>query len=476
MIRSYLAPLLAGLVLFTGIGYWTGNELEGYRERHRKEVERFAEGLFLSLDVSLAYGGPPPQMGAPRIDPRSHDRVQNLDRLRPTLQRLIDAHPKVSSAAVLRDGEVVISIGKLEPKIEISTSFGRQSINDFTFVWRPLPLAPAHHRPGIGPGQRPDNQRQERLPGQRADEALAPSGRFKEPPPGVPIVMMGVDSTLPDEARRRERLELAQTIGVASLGVIAMLAAWIQGIRRRALASRLQVEAAHRGHSEELSLAASGLAHETKNPLGIIRGLAQQIEQDNRAPQTDRDRAAQIQEEADRAVGYLGDFISYARSQEPQTTAVGVRTALEKAVAVLAADIESAGVKVTIETPAAHIVADQKMLLQILLNLLLNSLEACQAGNSIHIRFSIRGRRGRLLVTDDGRGIEPELLAQVLKPYVTGRSDGHGLGLAIVKRMVEQHGWSITISSEPGIGTRVAITGFTITTNGEESHGSGSDC
>jgi signal transduction histidine kinase len=470
MIRSYLAPLLAGLVLFAGLGWWTRVELEGYRERHANEVRRFAEGVFLSLDVSLSNVGPPPPGRGPRPGPR--DQGQNLDRLQPTLQRLIDSHPRVSSAAIFQDGEALVWAGEIPSALEITQGQGTQVVEGFTFHWRPLP-PPPHQRPGDRPV--PGSRAQDRRPGRHLDDRFARGEHPGQPRPGAAIVLVGVDNTLPDDARHNDRRQLAQKIGVAGLGIVAMLAAWVQGIRRRALASRLQVEAAHRGHTEELSLAASGLAHETKNPLGIIRGLAQQIEQDPDAPQPDRDRAAQIQEEADRAVGYLGDFISYARSQEPQTTAVEVRAALDKAVAVLAADIESAGVKVTIEAPAAHIVADQKMLLQILLNLLLNSLEACQAGCSISIKLSVRGRRGRLMVTDDGRGIEPELLAQVLKPYVTGRNDGHGLGLAIVKRMVEQHGWSIAISSDPGIGTKVAITGIAITTSGEESHGSGSD-
>lgn len=221
-------------------------------------------------------------------------------------------------------------------------------------------------------------------------------------------------------------------------------------------------------------MAASGLAHETKNPLGIIRGLAQRIEQDSNTPAPDRERAVQIQEEADRAVGYLGDFISYARSREPEPGAIEICTLLEKAVAVLSADIETTGVRVEIKAPETGIIADRQMLLQVLLNLLLNSLDACRSGDMITISFLARGRRGRLTVADQGRGIEPEMLDKVLKPYVTGRPGGHGLGLAIVKRMVEQHGWSISVASEPGKGTQVEIDGMRIA-DGEDSYGTSAD-
>jgi signal transduction histidine kinase len=108
--------------------------------------------------------------------------------------------------------------------------------------------------------------------------------------------------------------------------------------------------------------------------------------------------------------------------------------------------------------------ADPEMLLQLLLNLLLNSLQASSPGARLQLSFTRSGARGRLEVRDQGCGIAPELLPEVLKPYVSGRAEGHGLGLAIVRRMAEQHGWTIEVFSGPDRGTRVLISGLRVVT------------
>ncbi len=276
------------------------------------------------------------------------------------------------------------------------------------------------------------------------------------------VLATGLERTLPVPFRRREIRELAAKLGFAALGMLALMAAWIQGNRRRSLAHRLTAEQAERVRWQELSLAASGLAHETKNPLGAIRGLAQRIADGAEIPASDRERAGQIVDQADRAVSRVGEFLSYARAREPEPAAVEVRGVVERAVAVLAADLETAGVPVTLAVDDARLWADEEMLLQILINLVLNSIEASRPGDVLSLGFEARGERGRLSVEDHGRGIDPKLLGEVFKPYVSGRPGGHGLGLALVRRFVEQHGWRIGIRSEPGRGTRIEIDGIRV--------------
>lgn len=107
--------------------------------------------------------------------------------------------------------------------------------------------------------------------------------------------MIALDNVIPAKVLRRDIGEILQKVGIAFLGILALLAAWVQGIRSRALVHRLDVEAQQRSNLEELSLAASGLAHETKNPLGIIRGLAQRLKDSSGLSRRGRDTAAQIQ-------------------------------------------------------------------------------------------------------------------------------------------------------------------------------------
>lgn len=255
---------------------------------------------------------------------------------------------------------------------------------------------------------------------------------------------------------------MTKKVGIGALGVLALCAAWVQSIRSRALAHRLAIESEQRSNLEELSLAASGLAHETKNPLGIIRGLAQRLKGAPQLSEADQDSAAQILEEADRAVHRLGDFISYARVRTPEIGPVAVRPLLEKVVSVLSADSEAAGVRIQHQGPDVTVLADRDMLLQILLNLTLNSVQASSPGGVVTLRLRVNAGKGVLVVEDQGRGVPPELLPTVFKPYVTGREHGHGLGLTIVRRQVVQHGWTIAMRSTSDTGTRVEVSGIVV--------------
>lgn len=359
---------------------------------------------------------------------------------------MVAAQPRIRWIAIVSGHAAVARAGPVSSSLAIDGPHGERLEDGLHIAWRPLG-APSRPRPGGRSEGR--------------DRPLLPRhSRRPPPPPGAPIVVIAMEAKMPAEVVRRGLLQIGQKIGIAGLGVVALLLAWVQGIRGRALSHLLEAEQVQRSHLEELSLAASGLAHETKNPLGIIRGLAQRMEQSGDLPDQDREAAGQILEEADRAVVRLGEFMSYARIRAPELEAVDGRQILAKASAVLAADIESAGVRATVEADDTLIVADAEMLLQILLNLMLNSLEASSPGGVMTIRLVVRADRATLSVEDQGRGIEPDLQERIFKPYVTGRAEGHGLGLAIVKRLVDHHGWSIEVRSQPDRGTTVEISGI----------------
>ena len=258
---------------------------------------------------------------------------------------------------------------------------------------------------------------------------------------------------------------------------------------RGTMVERLLEERRQRERWQELSVAASGLAHETKNPLGIIRGLAQRLRAAPELSGPDRERTEHIVDEADRAASRLDDFLSYARIREPRPEPVDLREVVERVLSALETDVEAAGVEVAVEVtavsppagdPAAEpgdagsavVRADREMLIEIVLNLLLNGLDASLPGTTITVGCEAlggealggeaRNGRGRLWVEDQGHGIEAGRLEEVRKPYVSFKPDGHGLGLAIVSRFVERSGWTLAIRSEPGRGTRVEIDGLEI--------------
>jgi signal transduction histidine kinase len=257
-------------------------------------------------------------------------------------------------------------------------------------------------------------------------------------------------------------LSFLNKLALALLAVAAITLAWALGIRQRRALALLTVERTQRAHLEELSFAAAGLAHETKNPLGLIRGFAQRIEDTPRAdPETLR-LASQIIDAADRAAERLGEFLHFARLRDPHLQPTPARALLDDLAQILRVDADAAQVRLDLHAEDLTLLADPDMLRQVLLNLVLNSLEASPPHTTLTLRVTAEGRAARLEVIDQGRGIAPHLLPDVFKPYVTDSPRGHGLGLAIVRRIVERHGWTITLQSEPQHGTRVTL--YPITT------------
>jgi signal transduction histidine kinase len=104
------------------------------------------------------------------------------------------------------------------------------------------------------------------------------------------------------------------------------------------------------------------------------------------------------------------------------------------------------------------LLGDAEKLKQVVLNLVMNSLEAMKEGGVLRVRTFYDGDRVRLVVEDTGTGIDPSALAQVFDPFFTTKEAGTGLGLSIVRKIVDQHGGEVRIESERGVGTRATVT------------------
>ncbi|MHB9075264.1 MAG: sensor histidine kinase [Desulfobaccales bacterium] len=257
-------------------------------------------------------------------------------------------------------------------------------------------------------------------------------------------------------------LHLLVPFAAAFLLLCVSAAVWIMTIRNRLLVAQLKTERTRSAHLEDLGLAAAGLAHETKNPLGIISGIAQQIARDPQVPEQSRVMIETIIDEVDKSASRLGHFMTFARRREIAATPVDARKLIAGIAEILQPEIDAAGVTLETDCTALTVVADEEMLRQIIVNLLLNSLQASSPGGVITVRLKRHGARASLVVEDQGRGIPRDLLPTIFKPYVTGSPDGHGLGLAIVKRFVEDHGWTVEAESQLHRGTQIKVSGIVL--------------
>lgn len=199
----------------------------------------------------------------------------------------------------------------------------------------------------------------------------------------------------------------------------------------------------------------AGIAHEIRNPLGIISSSAQLI--DSKLAGTSesvRQLLDIIQEESSRINGLVTDFIAFGRPAEPVLRPTDLRALLHRAVAHGEGLARQQGVMLYVEEEAMPLFAavDGDLMQQVLLNLLLNALAAVGPGGHIRLRAGRRGERVCLEVEDDGCGIAPELQGKIFDPFFTTKDQGTGLGLANASRIVEAHGGKLGVRSAPGAG------------------------
>ena len=229
--------------------------------------------------------------------------------------------------------------------------------------------------------------------------------------------------------------------GVAALGVALAL----RNLSKSAdLQFRLLRASELNSHLREMNLAAAGLAHETKNPLNIIRGLAQMISKQEEAPPAIREKSRGIVDEADRVTAQLNEFINYSRPREVRRAPVPLGSAVGEVVRALGYDLEEKALQLTVQPDLPRIEADEQLLRQALFNLLINATQALDRGGEIRVNATRSVENTLTLeISDNGPGVAPENQKEIFKPYFTTHQKGTGLGLAIVQQIVLAHGWEI---------------------------------
>jgi signal transduction histidine kinase len=197
-------------------------------------------------------------------------------------------------------------------------------------------------------------------------------------------------------------------------------------------------------HLKEMNLAAAGLAHETRNPLNIIRGLAQIISRQHEAAPEIQQKSREIIDEADKVAAQLNEFINYSRPREVRRSSLKLNSLINDVVRALGYDVEEKNILLEVAADPLTIEADEQMLRQALFNLLLNAIQAVERGGEIKVVAQAQNTgEASLEVRDNGPGVPPARRTEIFKPYFTMQKTGTGLGLAVVQQIVLAHGWEI---------------------------------
>jgi two-component system, NtrC family, sensor histidine kinase HydH len=203
---------------------------------------------------------------------------------------------------------------------------------------------------------------------------------------------------------------------------------------------------------------AAGIAHEIRNPLGTLRGFAQYFGKEAETDSDGQKYAELMVSEVDRLNESISTLLQFARAPEPQSVQVGVKELFAKVTSLLVADCGAAGITLTQDFQEGEkVYADPDLLLQVLLNLIQNSIRVTEPGGKIYMKLYRQNSHSVLEIVDTGQGMSAEVQKQIFDPFFSTRKEGTGLGLAISHQIVEQHHGQIEVTSSEGQGTTMKV-------------------
>jgi len=216
----------------------------------------------------------------------------------------------------------------------------------------------------------------------------------------------------------------------------------------------------------ELAELAGGLAHELRNPLSTIminlKLLAEQL-QDERVSSADLRRRALVKvealrREAERLQALFDDFLRLAGPVRLQTAEIDLTSVVDRLVEFCTPMARGKGIEIVVRGDRPLTCqADEKLISQALLNLVINAQDAMPQGGTLTITTESDAEHARILVADTGVGIAPEARERIMRPFFSTKESGTGLGLSITRRIIEAHGGTLTFESAVGRGTMFII-------------------
>jgi signal transduction histidine kinase len=204
---------------------------------------------------------------------------------------------------------------------------------------------------------------------------------------------------------------------------------------------------------------ASTIGHELRNPLGVISNALYLLRSDvAKAPSEPASRhLATAEREVSAATVIVSDLLEFARQRDPVMTDVDTVALVDEVLGVLPPPTG-----VTVERRPAPgpviAVADRDMLRQVLLNVIGNGYQAMPEGGTMTVSVAEDATGAQLRISDTGVGMTEDVRHKLFEPFFTTKARGVGLGLAVCKRIIDAHGGTITVDSEPGAGSTFTVT------------------
>jgi len=221
---------------------------------------------------------------------------------------------------------------------------------------------------------------------------------------------------------------------------------------------RLRQEVAQSERLKAVATLAAGMAHEIKNPLASIKTFAEYLPQKYDQPDYRAKFTKIITQEVDRMNSLIQRLLEFAKPGQPQLSRVHAGPLIQETLEFLQGTLLMKQIQVVANlTQEDEVMADAGQMKQVLLNLLINSVEAMQQAGTIRVATVRENGHLDLTVSDTGPGIAKKDLSRVFDPFYTTKANGGGLGLSVVHSIVREHGGRVTIHSDLGKGTTVRV-------------------
>src|ERR1022692_849668 len=204
----------------------------------------------------------------------------------------------------------------------------------------------------------------------------------------------------------------------------------------------------------------AGLAHEVRNPLASIAGAAGILRRNLRMDPRDAECLEIITKECKRLNGLLTEFLDFARPRTPkyQTTDFGMVVDSVMELATHAVGKSPVRLRKDIAPNLAPVECDPELMKQVLLNLIINAIQATTGVGEVLVTAGLRNDRLLIEVKDEGCGISGADRDRIFDPFFTTKENGTGLGLWVGHQIVEQHGGILTAEANPGRGTTFSVS------------------
>lgn len=262
--------------------------------------------------------------------------------------------------------------------------------------------------------------------------------------------------------RRSLRSTVVFGLAILAVGILGMGAIFYNQQNHLQKIRFLEAEISRQERLSELGNLAATVAHEIRNPLNSVSMGLQRLKAEF-SPRQDHEQYARflnlMQGEVQRLNSIVEQFLSLARPLTLSPEEISVQEFLQELTTLVAGDASSSNVQIELEIPPGlpPLRADRNYLKQLLLNLILNGVQAMPQGGKLTLDAHADKNQLQLTVQDRGTGIGPETLKKIFEPYFTTKPNGSGLGLSIARRIAEAHGGTLTVESELGQGSRFHV-------------------